>query len=77
MKNYIKKINFYHSFLFFLFTNLFVIIIDQNKNLNISTIICLILILTIGVSHGSLDNIKGKDKHGKNEIRETSQKNGG
>ena len=31
MKNYIKKINLYHSFLFFLFTNLFVIIIDQNK----------------------------------------------
>jgi Brp/Blh family beta-carotene 15,15'-monooxygenase len=60
MKNYIKKINLYHSFLFFLFTNLFVIIIDQNKDLNISTIICLILILTIGVSHGSLDHIKGK-----------------
>jgi Brp/Blh family beta-carotene 15,15'-monooxygenase len=60
MKNFIKKINLYHSFLFFLFTNLFVVIIDQNKDLNISTIICLILILTIGVSHGSLDHIKGK-----------------
>ena len=60
MKNYIKKLNFYHSLFFFLFINLFVIIADQNKDLNISSIICLILILTIGVSHGSFDHIKGK-----------------
>jgi beta-carotene 15,15'-dioxygenase len=60
MKNYIQKINLYHSLFFFLFANLFTIIIDQNNDLNISTIICLMLILTIGVSHGSLDHIKGK-----------------
>jgi beta-carotene 15,15'-dioxygenase len=60
MKNYIKKLNFYHSLIFFLFTNLFVIVLDQNRNLNISSIVCLILILTIGVSHGSFDHIKGK-----------------
>jgi beta-carotene 15,15'-dioxygenase len=60
MKNYIKKLNLYHSLFFFLLANLFVIIIDQNKNLNISPIICLILILVIGVSHGSFDHIKGQ-----------------
>ena len=60
MKNYIKKINLYHSLFFFLSVNLFTLIIDQNKNLDISPLICLILILTIGISHGSLDHIKGK-----------------
>ena len=40
--------------------NIFSIIFDQSKNLIISPIICLILILTIGISHGSLDHIKGK-----------------
>ena len=29
-------------------------------NINISPLICLFLILLIGVSHGSLDHIKGK-----------------
>ena len=60
MKKYIQKLNYYHSLIFFLLANTFTIIIDQSKNLNISTTICLILILTIGVSHGSLDHIKGK-----------------
>jgi beta-carotene 15,15'-dioxygenase len=60
MKNYIQKINLYHSMIFFLAANAFSIIIDQIKNLTISPIICLILILTIGISHGSLDHVKGK-----------------
>tara|TARA_E500000331_G_scaffold357638_1_gene420141 strand:- start:1236 stop:2171 length:936 start_codon:yes stop_codon:yes gene_type:complete len=60
MRYNIKKINLYHSLIFFLLINIFSIIIDQNKNLIISPIICLLLILTIGISHGSLDHIKGK-----------------
>jgi beta-carotene 15,15'-dioxygenase len=60
MKNYIKKINLYHSLVFFLLTNIFALIIDQKKDLVISPIICFLLILTIGVSHGSLDHIKGR-----------------
>ena len=60
MKNYIQKINLYHSLVFFLLANIFSLIIDQNKNLIISPIICLFLILSIGISHGSLDHIKGK-----------------
>ena len=60
MTNYIQKLNLYHSLIFFLLTNIFSIIIDQNKNLTISPIVCLLLILTIGISHGSLDHIKGK-----------------
>jgi len=60
MKNYIQRLNLYHSLVFFLLANAFSIIIDQSKNLIISPAICLLLILTIGISHGSLDNIKGK-----------------
>ena len=45
MKNRIKKINLNHSFIFFFVVNTFCI---------------LLLILIIGVSHGSLDHIKGK-----------------
>ena len=60
MKNYIKKLNLYHSLIFFLLANFFSIIIDQSKNFTISPIICLLLILTIGISHGSLDHMKGK-----------------
>tara|TARA_Y100000741_G_scaffold364426_1_gene355405 strand:+ start:118 stop:1062 length:945 start_codon:yes stop_codon:yes gene_type:complete len=60
MKNYIQKINLYHSLVFFLFANIFSLVLDQSKNLIISPIICLFLILTIGISHGSLDHIKGK-----------------
>ena len=60
MKNYIKKLNLYHSLVFFLLANIISLIIDQNKDLIISPIICLLLILTIGISHGSLDHIKGK-----------------
>ena len=60
MKNYIQKINLYHSLIFFFLINIFSVIIDQNKNLILSPLICLLLILTVGVSHGSLDHIKGK-----------------
>ena len=60
MKNFIKKINFFHSLIFLFFVSLFVIILDQFKNIIISPAICLLLILSIGISHGALDNLKGK-----------------
>ncbi len=60
MKHNIKKINLNHSFIFFFIVNIFSILIFKFNNINISTILCLFLILTIGVSHGSLDYIKGK-----------------
>jgi beta-carotene 15,15'-dioxygenase len=60
MKKNIQRLNLYHSLVFFLIVNIFTVIIDQNKNLIISPIICLLLILTIGISHGSLDNTKGR-----------------
>ena len=60
MNNQIKKINLIHSFIFFLFCNIFSIIIFKFKYITISPLICLFLILVIGVSHGSLDNLKGR-----------------
>ena len=60
MNNRIKKINLNHSFIFFLFCNIFTLIIYKFNNFDISPLICLFLILTIGVSHGSLDHQKGK-----------------
>ena len=60
MNNQIKKINFNHSFIFFLFCNIFSLITFIKNNFTISPLICFLLILSIGVSHGSLDNIKGK-----------------
>jgi len=60
MQNKIKKINLNHSFIFFLFSIIFSLIIFKLNNYIISPIICLILILIIGVSHGSLDHIKGQ-----------------
>ena len=59
MNNKIKKINLNHSFIFFLFCNIFSLIILKIDNLIPSSLICLFLILSIGVSHGSLDNVKG------------------
>jgi len=56
----IKKINLNHSFIFFFTVNIFSILIFKFNNINFSTILCLFLILTVGVSHGSLDHIKGK-----------------
>jgi len=60
MVNKIKKINLNHSFIFFFVVNIFCILLLKFNNLNISSILCLLLILIIGVSHGSLDHIKGK-----------------
>ncbi len=54
----VKKINFYHSLIFFnicIILSAFSFVRENNF-----TIICLFLILTLGISHGSLDNIKGK-----------------
>ena len=56
----IKKINFKHSFIFFLFCNVLSLPFLEVDNSSISPIICLLLILVIGISHGSLDHIKGK-----------------
>ena len=56
----IKKINQNHSFIFFLFCNIFSLVIFKVNNFIISPLICLLLILVIGVSHGSLDHVKGK-----------------
>ncbi len=60
MNSQIKKINLNHSFIFFLFCNVFSVVVFKFKNLNISTLFCFLLILTIGVSHGALDHLKGK-----------------
>ena len=59
MSQVIEKINFNHSFIFFIFCNIFSLLVFK-MNINISPLICLFLILLIGVSHGSLDHIKGK-----------------
>ncbi len=60
MNNKIKKIYFNHSFIFFLLCNIFSLVFFKVDISIISPIICLLLILLIGVSHGSLDHIKGK-----------------
>ena len=60
INNHINKINFLHSIIFFIITSATSIIFDQFQNLNISPIICLLLILSIGISHGALDNQKGR-----------------
>ena len=60
MKLKIKKICFNHSFIFFLFCNIFSLIFFKVDISIISPLICLLLILIIGVSHGSLDHIKGQ-----------------
>ena len=53
-----NAINFKHSIIFF---NLCILIIPFYLMLNYEPIIiCLFIILIIGISHGSLDNIKGK-----------------
>ena len=60
MNNRSKKINFNHSFIFFLVCNIFSLIAFNFNTLSISPFICLLLILSIGISHGSLDNLKGR-----------------
>ena len=60
MNNKIKKINLNHSFIFFLLCNIISIIAFKITYFIISPLICLFLILSIGVSHGALDNLKGR-----------------
>ncbi len=60
MYSLINKINFYHSIIFFLFSCFIALAVNQFENLIISPVVCLFLILTIGVSHGALDDQKGK-----------------
>ncbi len=60
MNNKSKKTNFNHSFIFFLVCNIFSLIAFKFNTLTISPFICLLLILSIGISHGSLDNLKGR-----------------
>jgi len=60
MNNRIKKINLNHSFIFFLFCNFFSLVTFIFNDFTISPLICLLLILSIGISHGSLDNTKGE-----------------
>ena len=55
----IKKINLNHSFIFFLFCNIFSLILFKFNNFILSPLFCLFLILIIGVSHGSLDHVNG------------------
>tara|TARA_B100000965_G_C19584356_1_gene755034 strand:- start:444 stop:1355 length:912 start_codon:yes stop_codon:yes gene_type:complete len=58
LKNKMTKINFNHSLIFF---NLCILLssIEYLRSNNL-IIVSLFLILTIGISHGSLDHIKGK-----------------
>ena len=60
MYTLITKINFYHSIIFFLFSCFIALAVNQLENLIISPVVCLFLILTIGISHGALDDQKGK-----------------
>ena len=60
MNNFINKINFYHSVIFFLLSGLLAVAINQFESLTITPVICLLLILSIGISHGALDHQKGK-----------------
>jgi len=60
MNNHIKKINLNHSFIFFLFCNTFSLITFVIHDFTISPLLCLLLILSIGISHGALDDVKGK-----------------
>ena len=52
------KINYYHSLIFFNLC-IFLSAIEYLKSNNL-LLVCLFLILSIGISHGSLDHIKGK-----------------
>ena len=60
MINQIKKINLGHSLIFFAIICIFILFSLKVENLTLSPFICLLLILSIGVSHGSLDLSKGK-----------------
>ena len=59
MTRYIQKINLIHSIIFFLLATFISVLFDQNQKLTISPFFCFLLILTVGISHGSLDHLKG------------------
>jgi len=61
MHSLINKINFYHSIIFFLLSCFIALVVNQLENTIISPVFCLFLILSIGISHGALDNQKGKE----------------
>src|SRR6056300_1556171 len=67
----IKKINLTHSFIFFIIVNLFVFLNLIFSNFSITPFGCLLLILLIGVTHGSLDHVKGKKLLGNYNISNT------
>ena len=54
----LNKLNLNHSIIFFIFC-LVLVSLDYFR-LNTLLYTCLFLVLTIGISHGSLDNLKGK-----------------
>ena len=54
----LKKIDFIHSLVFFIFC-IFLSAFSFMQNQNF-LLVCLFLIMSIGISHGSLDNLKGK-----------------
>jgi beta-carotene 15,15'-dioxygenase len=60
MHSLINKINFYHSTIFFTFSCFVALAVNHLENLIISPMVCLFFILLIGISHGALDNQKGK-----------------
>ena len=60
MYSLINKINFYHSIIFFIFSCFIALIVNRFENLIISPVVCLFFVLSIGISHGALDNQKGK-----------------
>ena len=60
MNNQLKRINFNHSFIFFLSCNILSLFFLSIDKFTILPLICLFLIFSIGVSHGSLDHLKGK-----------------
>lgn len=55
-----NKINLNHSLIFFLTINLLTFVFYYLKVDSIPPFICLFFILTLGISHGALDNLKGK-----------------
>ena len=62
IKNTVARLGSKHSGFFFLFV-IFLIILSKIflvSDNSLITIICFFLIATIGVSHGSLDNLKGE-----------------
>ncbi|MDB0045607.1 Brp/Blh family beta-carotene 15,15'-dioxygenase [Candidatus Pelagibacter sp.] len=71
MYSLINKINFYHSIIFFIFSCFIALIVNRFENLIISPVVCLFFILSIGISHGALDNQKGKKLSQLNNIKKS------